>query len=579
MKRYFILLSFILIVAGIAAQNANGKVNTRYLRPSITMLFVQPKDADEEILINKFRNLEVLSKFDDHRIQFQDMQPVESTNPAKKSIIESFIRKASNPVIAKWWGRNEQGLFNYSLVASRASYTATDADAIISRGSNTGRIELLGEQLIDKSYILLYEITDLYTMEEYYDRLDAQNKKRKDYTPAKRTNEGYNCTYKVYAYKVQFNDSVASEFYSRYWVDAGNSDKQKIAAWADATFPVQLISEATGSVTSSQAKAAEKNKVKKTMRELLEDIPANIQSSAAFELGRKIEDFKLKVTVFKSYPITAKLGTKEDLYTDQRFYIYEIEQDKSGNQNTVRKGVVRAKTINDNKGIATGTSLPSVFQQVQGKRIYQGMFMESKDDYGIILNTGFVSSGNNAMGGFHVGADIRISRFLKKPGWHFGIDVSLAPFRDKYAGEISAGERTLISSGDLCSGNSMALAVTFSKESYFTRRGNIYLRPQVGLGIQTYSFSEIGSYELAPDDKDYAWTSYIVPAGIGIGWNITPMFSLEMKPGIYLRTGASTDNKESLNQNAAPADDSWGFGSIGKFSTGTTNTFSLKIRF
>ena len=101
------------------------------------------------------------------------------------------------------------------------------------------------------------------------------------------------------------------------------------------------------------------NKVKKTMQELLEDIPANIQSGAAFELGRKIEDFKLKVTVFKAYPVTAKLGTKEDLYTDQRFYVYEIEQDRSGNQSTVRKGVVRAKTINDNKGIATGTSLPS----------------------------------------------------------------------------------------------------------------------------------------------------------------------------------------------------------------------------
>ena len=579
MKRYLILLTLVSFFTGLAAQNTNGKINTRYLRPSITMLFAEPKDADEAILINKFRNLEVPGKFDDHRIQFPDMKPVENTNPAKKTLLENYIRKASNPVIAKWWGRDEQGNFNYTLVAKRASYTATDADAIISRGSNTSRIEMLGEQLIDRSYILLYEITDLYTMDEYYDRLDAQNRKKKDYTPAKRTEEGYNCDYKVYAYKVAFNDSVAAEFYNRYWVDAQNPDKQKAAAWADATFPVRLITEAAGSVRSSQTKAKEKNKVKKTMQELLEDIPANIQSGAAFELGRKIEDFKLKVTVFKAYPVTAKLGTKEDLYTDQRFYVYEIEQDRSGNQSTVRKGVVRAKTINDNKGIATGTSLPSAFQQVQGKRIYPGMFMESKDDYGIILNTGFVSSGNKAMGGFHIGADIRISRFIKKPGWHFGIDIAINPFKNVYAGDIETDTRTLISSADVCSGNTLALAVTGSKEMYFTRRGNIYLRPQVGLGIQTYSFSEVGSYSIASDDKDYSWTSYILPAGIGLGYNISPMLSLEMKPGVYLRTGASTDNKESLSQTAAPTDDKWGFGTIGKFSTGTTNTFSLKIRF
>ena len=165
MKRYLILLTLVSFFTGLAAQNTNGKINTRYLRPSITMLFAEPKDADEAILINKFRNLEVPGKFDDHRIQFPDMKPVENTNPARKTLIESYIRKASNPVIAKWWGRDEQGNFNYSLVASRASYTATDADAIISRGSNTSRIEMLGEQLIDRSYILLYEITDLYTMD------------------------------------------------------------------------------------------------------------------------------------------------------------------------------------------------------------------------------------------------------------------------------------------------------------------------------------------------------------------------------------------------------------------------------
>ena len=52
MKRYLILLTLVSFFTGLAAQNTNGKINTRYLRPSITMLFAEPKDADEAILIN-----------------------------------------------------------------------------------------------------------------------------------------------------------------------------------------------------------------------------------------------------------------------------------------------------------------------------------------------------------------------------------------------------------------------------------------------------------------------------------------------------------------------------------------------
>ena len=578
MKRYSILVPFIFLFSGIFCQNPTGKINTKYFRPSITMLFSQPKDADEEVVISKFRNLEVNSKFDNHKIEFPDLKPIDGLNPQKNALIEKYVRAASNPVIAKWWGRDADGNFNYSLVAERGSYTATDADAIISRGSNTSRIEMIGEQLIDKSYILLYEITDLYSMEEYYDRQDASNRKLKITTPVKRTEEGYNCNYKVYACKVDFNDSVASEFYSRYWVDVKNPDKQKVAAWANATFPVHIITTTSGSVRSAQSKEKTLNSKKKTMRELLEDIPAEIQNNAVFELGRKIEDFRLKVTVFKAYPVSAKLGTKEDLYVDQRFYVYEIEQEKNGNQKINRKGVVRVKTINDNKQVATGSSLPSVFQQVDGGRIYQGMFMESKDDYGFIVNIGKNGSANNAMDGFNIGADFRISRFLKKPGWHFGIDASLRSMKDVYAGDISTPTGTLIYSTELVSGSTYAIAVNLSKESYFTRRGNVYLRLLIGLGMQSYSFNNVGGVEIDSENKDLSWSSIYVPAGIGLGWNITPMFSLEMRPGVYARFASTTGNKEKLIQSAAPASDDWGFGSIGKMSFGTTNTICLRIR-
>ena len=69
------------------------------------------------------------------------------------------------------------------------------------------------------------------------------------------------------------------------------------------------------------------SKKKKSMNELLEDAAVIIQSKSVEELGMKLEDFKAVVSVFKTKPLSAKLGTKESLYIDQRFFVYEIEMD------------------------------------------------------------------------------------------------------------------------------------------------------------------------------------------------------------------------------------------------------------
>lgn len=578
MKKYQLLVLILFVATMVPAQKPVEKINTKYLRPSVTLLFTQPRNEEENLLVNKFRPQHIFSKFDNHPIEFRNMKRVESLDLQKMKLIESYIREASNPIIAKWWSRDENGNFSFSLVANRGVYTATDADAIISRSSSTSRLEMLGEQLIDRSYILLYEITDLYDMEEYYNRIEARNRKNKNFTQVKRTDEGYHCKYTVYVYKLNFNDSVAADFYSKYWVDSKNQDSKKVASWADARFPVKLMTSSSGEVSATQSKAKILNVKKKTMNELIEDLPAKIQENTMFELGRKLEDFKLKVTVYKAYPVSAKLGTKEDLYIDQRFYVYEIEQMKNGSQVTNRMGVVRAKKIIDNKAVATGESKPSVFRQVQGKRLYPGMYMESNDDLGMILNLGYSSSGNKALGGFYAGADFRISRIVKRSGWHLGIDAAFASLSDIDAGSISTEKNYLTSAGELCSGSTYAISVNVSKEIYLTRKGNLYLRPQFGVGMQNYSISKVGTLEIDSDNKNYNWSSIYVPMGIGIGWNITSAFCLEFKPSIYFRMSADTDNKERLNQDSKPLVDNWGFGSIDKTASGSGNTICLRIR-
>lgn len=584
MKQLILLLIVVGILPQLLSQNTSKKVNTKYYRPTITSLFFEPRNANEQVLIKKFKEIELNTKFDNHKIDFPYLSKVTSNDPQKSQKINDYLLNASNPIMAKWWNRDIDGNFNFLYVSERGLYTSTDADAMISRSSNTNRIEMLGEQLIDKSYILLYEISEFYTMEEYYNRIDEQNRKKTNYTPVKRTDEGFIANYNVYAYKINFGDSVSSNFYSDYWVDKNSYDINKVEKWKSATFPVNYVTSASGNVRSTQPKdpksAVYLSKKKKTSNELIEEMPVTIQTNAIFDLSRKIEDFRLKVTVFKTYPVKAKLGTKEGLYIDQRFYVYEIEQKKNGDQKSNRMGVVRAKKIMDNKKIATGESKPSEFQQVNGKELYEGMFMESKEDYGLIVGIGVNSASNKSLGGFFIGADYRISKYMNIPGLHLGIDISINSMKDVNLGNIETDKLILSTTGDVFSGSTSAISFNLSKDYYLSKHGNYYIKPTVGLGYYSYSFSKYNGSDISADyKKDYSWSSLYFPLSMGIGWNIFPSTCLEFRPGIFIRNAAKTGNNETLIQKPSSITPGWGFDSIDKNGVGVFSVLNLKIRF
>lgn len=569
------------------AQNVGKQVDTKYLRPSLTVLFFQPKDAQEEAIINKMKGLGVVNKFDDNTIDYPYFNGNGLAITERSAKIKSYISNASKLILAKWWNRDANGDFNTEIVAKRGGFAANDADVVQAKASNTNRIEMIGSELIDKSYVFLYEINQVLTMEQVYDKTDATNKKYSNYVPVKRENEGYEVTYSVYAYKLNFNDSVSSVFYTKYWSDVKNHDAKKIASWSNASFPMIYVKNWSGTLKSTQPKDPKNSlylvKKKKTMNELLLDIVPSMQTNSVEELGMKIEGLKAKVSVYKTKPLSAKIGTKESLYRDQRFFVYEIEVDKTGNQNKVRKGVARVKQIADNNKVATGETSPSLFQQQGGKKLYEGMLMESNEDQGVAVGIGFASSPQNMqLGGLNLNLDYRISRPAKINGLAVGIDCSLNFMSNLSAGNVSS----LYSTG--MSGMTYALDVYIAKEMYFTRKGIIYLRPSIGGGLSGYRFSKYNGIEIPKvrdangnevENKNYNWSSIFFPINIGIGFNLSPLISLEIKPGVAFRFASSTGNNESLIQHGTLFDPNWGFDSLDKISMSNSVLCNLRFRF
>lgn len=592
MKKDLIFILCVSYVLSVFGQNIGKTVDTKYLRPSLTTLFFQPKTNQENSIINKFKELSVINKYDDNRIEFPYFNGSGLSSADKLVRMKYYVQKAANPILAKWWNRDANGDFNTEFVAKRGGFSAIDADVIQAKASSTNRIEMIGADLIDKSYVFVYEITQLLTMEQVYDRTDAINRKYKNYQPVKRDEEGYELTYTVYTYKLNFNDSVASVFYNNYWTDAKNHDIQKVTRWKDATFPMIYKTQYSNTVRSVQPKDPKSSvylyKKKKSMNELLEDLALIIQTNSESELGMKIEDFSAKVAVFKTKPLSAKLGTKESLYLDQRFFVYEIEQDNSGNQKKVRKGIARVKEIADNNTVASGKTIPSVFQQEGGKTLYEGMLMESKEDRGVSVSIGFpFTTSNKQFGGFNMNLDYRISRVAKIPGLALGIDGYISGMNDIHVGYVTVPSGVLTNSSAVLSGTSYAIAVYLAKEMYFTPKGNIYLRPSIGGGISGYTFSKYNGTDIPKEtdsegnevaNKDYSWSSIYFPINIGLGINITPSIALEIKPGIAFRFASTTGNNEALTQNGVP-DAKWGFENLDKVSTSSSIVCNLRFKF
>jgi hypothetical protein len=590
MKKSLLLLVCIIIVTSSYCQNPGRKIATKYMRPSITTLFFQPKNAQEELLITNFRNMEVSSKFNDHKIVFSDLNCNTGDLNVKKQIINDYVKKSTNPIMAKWWNRNVNGDFNYDYVAKMGLYTSTDADAVMSKGSVIDRREMMGEELIGKTYILLYEITGLYTMEQKYDQQDAVNQKHGITKPVSRTYEGYEVNYNVYAFQLCYDDSVSLDFYNNYWTDVNNHNVNKVKRWPSAVFPVRLIKTFGGSVQSTQLKDLSSSAKKKSMTEMLKELPQLMQEQVLFSLTQDVEDLNLKATIFKTKPLSAKMGTKESLYLDQRFFVYEIEADQFGNQEKKLKGVVRAKTIAENKTVATGESEPSIFTQQGGKKLYEGMFITSNEDVGAIFDAGFfTSSSDKSFGGLNLGLEYRISRVIKKRGIYVGIDFSVNYMNDLNMGKVYTSDGTELSDGySTFKGFTYSFSGKVSKEMYFTKRGNVYLDPSVGLGIVNYSFNSSNNniYDFTVDDAHgkskhnphYLWSSYFIPLSLGLGFFIKPSMSVEIKPVFRMKFAATTGDNLSLNQNGY-WDSNWGFDKIDRISFDKSVLLNFRYRF
>lgn len=390
-----------------------------------------------------------------------DINDIESRylNVTAKQLTDSTVEvallenKISNELVAYWWGQDSTGSYSTERVIERGLATASvkEMEAMDDRKRSISAVADDGEKLLDNSLLVVYDFRNFSTYEEEYNETDRRNRERArqskgkiKFEPVERIYRGYTGDVTVRIYRLKFLGEPAAMFYNSMWVDASTDETaraERREAFQSYSFPVELVASNSFNINGSQRRDTESKSSEsdselgdlistlskavskpKTMDELFVEMISSGRSQAYDML---LNLTAVRATLYGTKPLQARIGSREDLQIDSRYFVYAYKLKANGDTVRRRKAVIRAKKVSNNKLDSEGrvrTDVePSEFYAITGVGIQPGMLMIEKRDLGLFVTAGYAFLGETA------GLDLRVdymfskSGFVKRPGWFVGI--------------------------------------------------------------------------------------------------------------------------------------------------------------
>ena len=468
--------SFLFFLSFIIAVSANSqvvkqtfKVPSTYDRSSITVVLLDFPDGNHSTALReKIGNIAFADKYYINNVSYFSLNAPFGRNdltikPAdliKKAIDD---KKMANEIVSKWYSRKNDGSMSLELIHERGMFNATDDASLLAKTTKRGNAELedYGNRLINRSYILVFDFQSLMTAAE-----------------AKIAGtRGWQSTVVSYLYKIDYSTDIQNKVYDA-WIyndDTPQVKADKKSKFDQIQFPISFVASSAASVTAQQMiNRSDFLKIldpDKSEDQLLKQLVQKAYDENLYSLDRKYEDFRVKTTIDQADPITAKIGKKEGIKTDYRFFAYEYVYNESTKSTSQKmRGVIRSTAnIVDNRQVATGKSGTTQFYQTAGQKLDVGYLLQQRNDIGGELTLGY-EVGN--IGGVYGRLDIRLGRYAGIPGLFVYLEGG-AESKD-YSVYSTSLKFDFVHYG-----------LGFAKGVMLTR--NLELRPYVGVGQETAS--------------------------------------------------------------------------------------------
>ena len=388
-----------------------------YNRNSLTILLVEGGKYSSE-LKNAMNTVVVPEKFDNNMLDKRILPEMSSSEAVRKQL---ETMKVPNDIFSKWFSRSDDGKFDMSVVYNRGLYNASDADVIRASAAKLGMAKLkdAGEKLINQSYVLVLSFGTIKTMDQIYDEMDAARKKtakanNKEFKPVARTKNGYRGEVAGFLFRLSDVAQTMDNFYSNMWIydeDAPDVVAAKRQMFDTTLFKLAKVKTATTTYEASQYNTGEQKSKSELFSMLVNGSVHNLVKT--FE--NTVEEWKVRTALYSVFPLRAKIGTKENLTVEDRYFVYEFRMNKNNQVYADRRGVVRAKKVVNNSYVAQGNTdenlrnTTSKFYQVAGHKLEPGMFLEQNNDMGVGVTIG---GAGGSLGGAYINIEGLVGQYV-----------------------------------------------------------------------------------------------------------------------------------------------------------------------
>ena len=537
MKNLFVLIVFAAFPYLLAAQTAKNYVSSKYDRNSLTFIGLDYNENLSEPVIKVLAKQTAPDKYYDNSIP----ENIIKTGVKRDSMLgfpvpateQQLVRwlndhKVGQQILSVWFNRQPDGSFNVDKLKERGLFNANDNDLLVASASKRGESSLMdmGMELVNRSYVLVFDYYGIMSMAQSYQKQETPQDKR--------IMNGFQSELQTFLLKLDFSDSVAANFFQKYWTSTDDPQRDaKVAAFEKAEFPFQFMKRQYTSATATQYNPGQvlAPKVQKTDEEMIDQMVKMSIESILTTVENQKQEFRVKAMVSDVRPIRAKIGKKEGLKFDQRYFVMENQTNSKGEITSKRVAVIKSMKVVDNRKVTSGQTEPSAFYQIAGGKVdNMGMFLQQKNDVGMNLYLGTTSGGLPGFEG-------RLEYYISKA------------FSGAKGGKFATAWKIYVGGGydqknDYTVG-ALTDDFTFTRVSFGLSKDLYPLHflhwgPFVGYGLETISAASIEDSDISSD---------FIEAGVRVGINLAHNIQL-IGSATYYSLISSEEVNSSTNEKA-----------------------------
>ena len=406
----------VFLSCGTAAYAQNPDSAMQYRRSSLYSFMISHPDLkmDDEI-VGAFMAIETPDKYNNHDLSVKCVTAASKGDDLTRQIENWFERNdVAKRLVSKWFLRSkETGGFDPSLVMERGLYGATAMDVETAAQSKRGIDALAdkGYEMISNTFVIVNDITyvdheanaDVATgILSVIGGIAAGISGSDDNIVTSLTTlgamvssmiAGFTVRINSYLYQLDWNDQTADYFYEHYYYDKPGRDSLSMALFAadtalaakkaayeadSTTFRLKFI----GNYTAKSAKPVLRGLY--NPEDVFRKVCGRAIDNNVMELQKEFDQFKVKVPLYSTEPLMARIGKKEGVTAKSKYEVLvPVVDEVTGKVSYNRRGVIRpvADKIWDNRYMASeeqaeGSELTATtFEVVSGMNFTPGMII------------------------------------------------------------------------------------------------------------------------------------------------------------------------------------------------------------